>query len=100
MYNYDFKNEIIKCELIDNLVEINNKELKVNVILTENSLLLFYNIANDFIKMKTQGVFVTPSYELLLKLKIKDFNYEVIDNNTYINNEEIIIYNFDINKVK
>lgn len=100
MYNYDLKNEIIKCELIDNLVEINNKELKVNVILTENSLLLFYNTANDFIKMKTQGIFVTPNYELLLKLQINDFNYEVIDNNTYINNEEIIIYNFDINKVK
>lgn len=99
MYNYDFRNEIIKCELIDYMVEINSKELIVNVILTKEKLMLFYNSANNFINMKTQGVNIIPSYELILNLELKKINYEVSDNNTYINNDEIIIYNFDLSKV-
>ena len=99
MYNYDFRNEKIKCELIDYMVEINCKELIVNVILTKEKLMLFYNSANDFINMKTQGVNIIPSYELILNLDLKKINYEVSDNNTYINNDEIIIYNFDLSKV-
>lgn len=99
MYNYDFQNEIIKCELIDYMVEINCKELIVNVILTKEKLMLFYNSANNFINMKTQGVNIIPSYELILNLDLKKINYEVSDNNTYINNDEIIIYNFDLSKV-
>ena len=94
MYNYDFKDEIIILEKQNVFAEINNKELNINVLVTNKNLLLFYNIENDFVTMKSRGVFVTPTYELLGKIELENMVYECDLNNTYINNDKIILYEF------
>lgn len=98
MYNYDFKNESIKLEKHNVFAEINSKELFVNILVTDKNLLLFYNTESDFVTQKSRGVFVTSSYELLIKLDLENISYEEEDNNTYINNDEIILYDFVLNK--
>ena len=94
MYNYDFKDEKVLFEKNHCLAEINNKEIFIDVLVTDKNLLLFYNEANDFINMKTQGIFFTPNYELLKKIKLDNLAYECDDKNTYIDKEQIVIYDF------
>lgn len=98
MYNYDFKKEKVIYEKHNVFAEINNKELFVNIVVTDKNLLLFYNTESDFVTMKSRGIFVTPSYELLFKLDLENISYEVGDHNTYINNDEIILYDFVLKK--
>jgi len=41
MYNYNFECEKTLLEIVDNLATINDEELKVNILITEENLLLF-----------------------------------------------------------
>lgn len=97
MYNYNFNDDIVLYEKNDCLINYNNRELFVNILITKKYLLVFVNIADDFFKMKTCGLLVSPSYELLKKYEFGKFKYEINDNNTYL--DDMIIYNFDLNEL-
>lgn len=101
MYNYNFESEKILLEMVDNLVTINDKELRINIIITKDNLMLFRNIKDGSI-LNSRGIHELPEYELLLKMKFNDIKFKVDEANTIINfnNNEIILYNFDFNKVK
>ncbi len=94
MYNYDFTKETIKEEYIDKLVSINDREVLVNIIITDKNLLFFYNYGNDFVTKKTQGILLTTNYELIFQKGLNNLNYACDEDNTYINNDEVIIYDF------
>lgn len=94
MYNYDFTKETIKEEYIDKLVSINDKEILVNIIITDKNLLFFYNYDNDFVTKKAQGILLTTNYELIFQEELNSLNYVCDEDNTYINNDEVIIYDF------
>lgn len=94
MYNYDFNKEIIKQEYINKLVSINDKEIFVNIIITDKNLLFFYNYDNDFVTKKAQGILLTTNYELIFQEELNNLNYECDEDNTYINIDEVIIYDF------
>ncbi|MBQ7030857.1 MAG: hypothetical protein IJN13_00600 [Bacilli bacterium] len=93
MYSYDFENESIICERHNVFAEIKEKELFVNVLVTDKNLLIFYNIENDIVTLKSRGVFVAPNYELLIKFDLKSIRYSCEDNNTYIN-DDVVLYDF------
>ena len=97
MYNYDFNDEFVLYEFNDYLVSVKDKELYLNILITNKNLLLFYDNSKDFIVQKSQGVFVNPNYDLILKLNLNNINHKVVDENSIIN-DNIIIYNFDIKK--
>lgn len=94
MYNYDFNKEIIKQEHINKLVSINDKEIFVNIIITDKNLLFFYNYDNDFVTKKTQGLLLTTNYELIFQKELSDLNYVCDKDNTYLDNDKVIIYDF------
>lgn len=93
MYNYDFQNESVVSERQNVFAEIKEKELFVNVLVTDKNLLIFYNIENDIATLKSRGVFVAPNYELLIKFDLKSIRYSCEDNNTYIN-DDVVLYDF------
>lgn len=98
MYNYDFKNELVVFEYNDCLVENNDKVNVLNVLVTNKNILFFYNQENDFVTLKSRGIFVTPTYELVMRVNLKTLKYVVEDNNTIINSN-IIIFNFNLKDV-
>lgn len=99
MYNYDFTNEKVVFEKVNCVAEINQKEVFVSILLTEQNLLLFYNSNRGILKEKIMGVIVGPEYELLLKISLNDIKYTCEDNNTYIDNVNVTIFDFDLSKV-
>jgi len=100
MYNYDFENESISLEIVDNLATINDVELKVNILVTKENILLFRNIKAGSV-LSSRGIYEMPEYELIVKLDLNKINYKIIEDNTVIDfgNKEIVLYNFDISKV-
>jgi hypothetical protein len=98
MYNYDFNNELVIYEIDNALIEINNQFFRGNILLTDKNLLLFRNIS-DFMKQKSQGVFVLPKYELVYKGEVVNLKYEIEENNSYINNDEVILYEINIEEI-
>ena len=101
MYNYNFECEKIILELVDKNISIDDKEYRVNIIITEDNLLIFENVkANSTLTAK--GISEMPEYSLIVKLKINDINYEVDDENTIIDlpQKEIILYQFDLSELK
>lgn len=101
MYRYNFECEKIILEIVDNLVSINELEFKMNIIITEDNLLLFKNVKEESI-LKAKGINELPDYELIVKIKLEDIDYEIDGNHTIIKlgNDEIILYDFDLNKLK
>jgi len=49
MYNYDFGNEKVIYESVENLISIKNKEGISNIIITKSKLLIFNNIKKNTI---------------------------------------------------
>ena len=101
MYSYNFECEKIILELIDQIISVDDKEYKVNIIITEDNLLIFENVkANSILSAK--GISEMPEYSLIIKLKINEINYEVDDENTIIDlpTKEIILYKFDLSELK
>lgn len=96
MYNYDFSNEKVKFEKFNTLVEINGNIYNLNILVTNRNILLFKDINSDFVKQKAMGVFLSSEYELVKSVPLKHLNYTFDGQNTYINKEEIIIYDFYI----
>jgi len=101
MYRYNFEYEKIILEIMDNLVSINDTDLKMNIIITEENLLLFKNVVEQSI-LNIKGIREMPDYELVFKIKLSDIEYEVDEGNSILKhfNNEIILYNFDFSKVK
>lgn len=99
MYNYDFKSENILCEKHNVFAVIKEKELFVNIIVTNKNLLIFYNLDNDFVMQKTKGVFISANYELLVKYNLNNIKYYCENANTIIDND-VILYEFLLNEMK
>ena len=98
MYNYDFSNEQVIYEKNNIIIEINNQIFRGNVLLTDKNLLLFRD-STDFIKQKSQGIFILQKYELVYKSGLDNLKYEVEDNDSYINNDEIILYEINLKEI-
>lgn len=99
MYNYDFNNEKVLFEKLNTLVEINDNTYYLNVLITESNILLFKDLNSDFVKQKTMGVFISSEYELVKSIPLKDLNYKCVEEDTIINNEEIVLYDIRLDKV-
>lgn len=99
MYNYDFNNEKVLFEKPNTLVEINDNTYYLNVLITESNILLFRDLNSDFVKQKAMGVFVSSEYELVKSISLNKLNYKCVEENTIINNEEIVLYNIRLDKV-
>ncbi len=99
MYNYDFKkeNESILKEIININTKIGNKYYITNLILTEKNLLIFYDMKNEDYKLGV-GINPFPNFYLLFSIPLKDLNYEIKENDTYIktNNQEINFYDLKL----
>ncbi|MBE6156295.1 MAG: hypothetical protein E7161_00915 [Firmicutes bacterium] len=101
MYNYNFECEKTLLEIVDNLATINDEELKVNILITEENLLLFKNIKEGNV-LNSRGINEMPEYELIVKIKFNDIKYKIDEDNTIIElgKNQIILYKFDLSKVK
>ena len=100
MYNYDFKNKKIVLELVNVLVSIDDKDLILNIIITNHDLLLFKNIKLNTV-ISGRGIYEMPEYELVFNAKLNDIKFKIDDLNTLIKygDKEVILFNFDLNKV-
>ena len=104
MYNYDFKknNESLLQELNNVLIEANKQQEIVNILITEKSILFFYNLTNNNPLPPHYRVGMLPEYELIMKVLINDAKlyYRSSENFTEIVMEKgtIIIYNIDLTK--
>jgi len=101
MYNYNFECEKTLLEIVDNLATINDEEMRVNILITEENILIFKNIKENSV-LNSRGMHEMPEYELIVKIKIDDIKYEFDEENTIIelSKKEIILYKFDLSKVK
>lgn len=97
MYNYDFRDEITKCELLNSLIEIDEKSYYYNLLITNKNILLFDNI-NKNNTLMASAVSLLPNNLLVLKIPIQNIHYKIEDDSTIIffDNKTFIIYNFNI----
>lgn len=99
MYNYDFKktNETIIKEETNINIKINNNYYQTNFVLTENNLLVFYDL-NRGNPIWGAGTYTPPNLDLLFSVPKKNIVYEIKDNNLYliVNKEKINCYDFDL----
>lgn len=93
MYIYPFKenDEIIFNEREEVLVSLENKKLKVNILLSNKNILVFYN--TDF---NLNNKHITSNYKLIYKLDLGNMEYEIKNGNTYFKKIDVIFYDFDI----
>ena len=102
MFNYDFTKNKEKAIYEDRsvLLDINNKEYNLAIIITNKNILLF-NDANKNNILRGRGIAIQPDYLVELSIPLNKINYVIEEGNTYIKyeQEDIIIYNFDLTKV-
>ena len=77
MYLYDFGNEKIIIEWVDNLVSINDREYTMNILLTNLNIILFRNIKKDSI-LAAREIHEMPEYDVVIKIALNDLKYERI----------------------
>ena len=99
MYNYDFSNEKVLFEKVNVFVEIDNNTYFFNVLITDINILLFRDLNKDFVKQKSMGVFISSEFELIKSISLSNLNYKCIDEDTIIKNEEIVLYDINLNKI-
>lgn len=95
MYNYDFSSEKVKYENTNSIVEINNNTINCSVLITDKNILLFDNVNKNNVLIG-RGVQIQPEYELILKINIDKLNYKIDDNDTIINDYNLILYDINI----
>ena len=100
MYRYNFECEKIFLEFVSVLVSIKDEEYRVNILITEENILIFKNANEEILNLK--GITPVADYVLIVKIKLSDIDYIIHEENTVIkyNNYEIILYDFDLDKVK
>lgn len=98
IYNYDFSDEKVVFESRNNFIEFAKKEMFLNILITNKNILLFRDIKKDS-PLSGREMYIMPQYELFELIPLNKLNYEVIHNNTIINNGEVIIYNVDLDKI-
>lgn len=93
MYIYPFKenDEIIFNEREEVLIRLENKKLKVNILLSNKNILVFYN--TDF---NLDNKHITSNYKLIYKIDLSNMEYEIKNKNSYFRNIDVIFYDFDI----
>lgn len=100
MYRYNFECEKILLEFMNILASIKDEEHRVNILITEDNILIFKNANEEILSLK--GITPVADYVLIVKIKLSDIDYIIHEENTVIkyNNDEIILYDFDLSKVK
>ena len=99
MYNYPFRDNeeyaISEKETIN--CKVSNKNILVNVLLTNKNILIFYDSDRDN-PIKSSGIQTMPEYEVLFKIPLNNMDYTIISEDTLLNIEgdSIILYNFNI----
>lgn len=93
MYIYPFKEneEIVFNEREDVLVSIKKKKLKVNILLSNKNILVFYN--SDF---NLDSKHITSNYKLIYKIDLSNMEYVVKMGNTYFKKIDVVFYEFDM----
>lgn len=101
MYNYDFDNEEVLLERVNCLISSNDKDMKCNILVTNKNILFFKNLKENSV-LSSREIHELPEYELFLNISLDDINYEVDEDNTIIkiDKNELILFDFDLNKVK
>lgn len=100
MYNYDFKNEEVIYENADALVEINDKDYKISVVITDKNILLFNNLNKNNV-LNSRGMYMPPDYLLELAIPYKSAKFNYLDGDTYLvyNELKIVFYDIDLSKI-
>ena len=101
MYNYDFKDEEVIFESVDNVISFDDKDGVSNILITKSKLLIFNNVKKNTV-LSGRCIQEMPEYELLIEFELSKIKYEIDENNTIIkiDNRELILYNLDLNEVK
>lgn len=99
MYNYDFSKEKVIFEKLNTLVEISGRSYCYNILITNKNILLFVNV-NKNNSLISRGVQLPSENELVKTIPLDKLKYKCIEEDTIINvsNDEIIIYNINIDK--
>ena len=98
MYNYDFFNDLVIFENNNVCLEIKDKVLFKSLVITKHNILLFSCINKNNV-LNTRGMSRPLEYELFLKIPLKELEYSIENNNTYLKKEDIIIYDIDISQI-
>lgn len=101
MYSYNFENEKVIYENQNAFIEVNDKTYNKCILITDKNILIFNN-ANKHNALNTRGMYMPPDYLLELSISLEKLKYNIEDGDTYItyNNDNIIIFNIDLEKIK
>lgn len=99
MYNYTFKenDENVLNEAADVNFKFTNRNMLVNILLTNKNVLVFYDTERDN-PMKSGEMQIMPQFEVLFKIDLSNMNYKIEDEDTIINinNNKVTLYNFNL----
>lgn len=99
MYNYPFKdnNEHVLNEATNINIKCLDKQMLVNILLTNKNVLIFYDTERDS-ALKTSTAQIYPQYEVMLSIDLNNMDYKIVDNDSIINidNKNVILYNFNL----
>ncbi len=100
MYNYDFSknNEKVIYENTNLVIEKDEKLGTKCLLITNKNILLFDNY-NEGTALNTRGLYMPPLYYVIFSEPLKKLNYQVIDNNTYLKDYNLIFYNLDLDAI-
>ena len=99
MYNYPFRDneEYAISEGASVNCKAGNKNIIVNVLLTNKNILIFYDSDKNNL-VKSSGIQTMPEYEVLFKVPLDNMNYKVSEEDTLLNidGSDVTLYNFNI----
>lgn len=99
MYNYPFRDneEYAISEGASVNCKAGNKNIIVNVLLTNKNILIFYDSDKNN-PIKSSGIQTMPEYEVLFKVPLDNMNYKVSEEDTLLNidGSDVTLYNFNI----
>ena len=99
MYNYTFKenDEHVLNEATNINIKCLDKQMLVNILLTNKNVLIFYDTERDK-AMKAGGMQFIPQFEILFKIDLGNMDYNIEDEDTIINidNNVVNLYNFNL----
>lgn len=100
MYNYDFEGNGEKVIYENTSVALEKDENVITkCMLITNKNILFFDNYNEGTALNTRGHYMPPEYYVVGTIPLENLKYEVKDNNTYIKEEHLIIYNLDLKAI-